>query len=71
MKEIDSDAHIKVNGEIMEVDIINMFGFTLWDNISEWGKNVIQDHPNCTFEELEQTFYKHFWTMKIDEKIYM
>jgi hypothetical protein len=29
VKEIDSDAHIKVNGEIMEVDIINMFGFTL------------------------------------------
>jgi hypothetical protein len=23
-----------------------MFGFTFKDNISEWGKNYIQDHPN-------------------------
>jgi hypothetical protein len=36
VKDIDRDVHIKVfkkaiqtNGEIMEVDIINMFGFTL------------------------------------------
>jgi pantothenate kinase len=43
-KYIVSDAHIKVfkkvikvNGETMEVDIINMFGFTLKDNIFERG----------------------------------
>jgi hypothetical protein len=36
MKDIDPDAHIKffkkaikANGETMEVDIINMFGFIL------------------------------------------
>jgi hypothetical protein len=36
VKDVDSDAHIKIfknvvraNGETMEVDIINMFGFTL------------------------------------------
>jgi hypothetical protein len=36
VKDIDLDAHIKVlkkaiktNGEIVEVDIINLFGFTL------------------------------------------
>jgi len=36
VKDIDLDAHIKVfkksikvNGETMEVDIINLFGFTL------------------------------------------
>jgi hypothetical protein len=41
MKDIDIDAHIrafkktiKANGETMEVDIINMFGCTLWDIIS-------------------------------------
>jgi hypothetical protein len=41
---------IKTNGEAMEVDIINLFGFILMDNIFEWGENYVQDHPNCTFE---------------------
>jgi hypothetical protein len=60
VKDIDLDAHIivfkkaiKNNGETMEVDIINMLSFTLRDNIFEWGENYVQDHPNCTFEELE------------------
>jgi hypothetical protein len=56
---------------MVEVDIINLFGFTLKDNISKWGKNYVQDHPNCTFEELEQTFCKRFITMKNDEEVYM
>ncbi len=47
---------IKVNGEMVEFDIINLFGFTYSDNISKWGKNYVQDHPNCTFEKLKQTF---------------
>jgi hypothetical protein len=55
----------------MEADIINMFGFILWNNISGWGENFIWDHFNCTFDELEQTFCKHFWIMKNDEKVYM
>jgi hypothetical protein len=60
VKDTNNDAHIRVfkkaikaNGEIVEVDIINMSGFTLKDSISEWGKNYVQDHPNCTFEALE------------------
>jgi hypothetical protein len=44
---------IKTNGEIVKADIINMFGFTFKDDISEWGENYVQDHPNCTFEKLE------------------
>jgi hypothetical protein len=78
VKDIDHDAHIrifkkaiKINGEIVEVDIINLFGFTLWDNILEWGENFVQDHLDCTFDELEQTFCKCFWTVKNDEKVYM
>jgi hypothetical protein len=47
-------------GEIIEFDIINMFGFTLKDNISKWGEHYVQDHPSCTFEELEQTFCSDF-----------
>jgi hypothetical protein len=40
---------IKANGETMEANIINLFGFSLKDNISKWGENYIQDHPNCNF----------------------
>jgi hypothetical protein len=60
MKDINLDAHIKVfkkairvNGEIMEAEIINLIGFTLQNNISKWGENFVQDHPNYTFDELE------------------
>jgi hypothetical protein len=67
MKDIDPNAHIRVfkkviraNRETMEDDIINLINFILQDNISKWGKNITQDHPNCTFEELEQAFCKHF-----------
>jgi hypothetical protein len=48
VKNIDLNVHVKVfkkaikaNGEIMEADIINQFGFTLRDNISKWGKNYV------------------------------
>jgi len=78
VKDIDLDAHIKVfnkaikaNGEIVEVDIINMFSFTLKDNISKWGGNYVQNHPHCTFEELKQTFCKRFKVVKNNEKVYM
>jgi hypothetical protein len=59
---------IKTNGEIMEANIINLFSFTLWDNILEWGENFVQDHLNYTYDELEQKNYKHFWNVKNDEK---
>jgi hypothetical protein len=42
----------------MEANIINMFGFILIDILSKWGENFVQNHPNCTFQELEQTFCK-------------
>jgi hypothetical protein len=64
------DAHIrtfkkavKVNGEIVEANINNLFGLTFKDNISEWGENFVQNHPNCTFEKLEQVFCKCFKTI--------
>jgi hypothetical protein len=49
VKDTNSNAHIKVfkkaikaNGETMEVDIINMFGFTLKNNIFEWVKTLFK-----------------------------
>ncbi len=62
VKDINHDVHIRIfkvikaNGDTMEADIINAFGFTLRDNISEWGENYVQNHPNCTFED----WSKHF-----------
>jgi hypothetical protein len=47
---------IKANKETMKDNIINLFSFNLRDNILEWGKYFVQNHPNCTFEELEQAF---------------
>jgi len=48
VKDIDHDVHIKIfknairaNGKTMEVNIINLFGFILHDNISKWGKNFV------------------------------
>jgi hypothetical protein len=76
VKDIDLDAHIrvlkkaiKINGERMEVDIINLFGFTLRDNIFEWGENYVQNHPNYIFEKLEQTFCKQFIMVKNDKEV--
>ncbi len=72
------DAHIrvfkkaiKINGEIVEFDIINLFSFTPRVRIFEWGENYVQDYPNCTFEKLEQAFCKRFRIMKNDEEVYM
>jgi hypothetical protein len=48
----------------MELDIINLFGFTfkdvIKDNILEWNENFVQDHPSCMFGKLEQVFRKWF-----------
>jgi hypothetical protein len=55
----------------MEANIINLFGFTFKDSIFKWGENFVQDHPNCTFEELEQAFCKQFRIVVNDEKVYM
>ena len=62
---------IKVNGETMEANIIDLFGFTLKDNISEWGENYVRNHLNCTFEKFEQTFCKQFKSVKNSEEVYM
>ncbi len=69
MKDTNPNAHIKVfkkaittNSEIMETDITNLFGFTLQDNMSK-------DHPNYTFDELEQTFCDALPSSWIDSNV--
>jgi hypothetical protein len=74
VKDTDLDVHIRIfkkiikaNGETVEAYIMNLFGFTLRDNILEWGKKIVQGHHNFTFKNLEQAIYKHFQTMKNDK----
>jgi hypothetical protein len=47
---------IKANGETLEVDIINLFGFTLRDNIFERGENYVQNHPNYILKSCSKHF---------------
>jgi len=41
----------------MQLDIINLFGFTLKDvikdSILEWNENFVQDRPSCMFGKLD------------------
>jgi hypothetical protein len=55
----------------LKKNIINMFNFIFWNNISKWGENFIHDHPNCIFVELKQDFYKCYIMEKSDEHIYL
>ena len=59
----------------MELDIMNLFGFTLKDvikdSILEWNENFVQDHFNCMFGKLEEVFCKWFQTVKNDEEVYL
>jgi hypothetical protein len=48
VKDIDPNVHIRVfkqaikaNKKILEADIFNMFGFTLRNNILEWGEKFV------------------------------
>jgi hypothetical protein len=78
VRDIDLDAHIRVfkktiktNGEIVEINIINLLSFTIIDSIFEWGEIFVEDHPNCTFKKLEEGFCKWFEIVKNGEEVYM
>ncbi len=55
----------------MDVDIINLFCFTLCNAIFKWGEKIMQVHPICKFEELEAAFCKCYQKVKIGEQVYM
>jgi hypothetical protein len=58
---------IQANGEKNDVDIINLFCFTLRDAISELGENFMKAHLVCKFEELEAAFCKPNQKVQMDE----
>jgi hypothetical protein len=62
---------IKVNGEKRDIDVMNLFSFTLQDTISEWSENFMQSQMGCIFLELEVAFCKHYCIVQNDEHDYM
>lgn len=65
VKNIDLDVHIKVfkkanqtNGEIMEVDIINLFGFILRNNIFEWGWKFCSNSSEIHVWKIGEVFWQ-------------
>jgi len=76
----NSNPHIQIfknvittNGEWENANIVNLFCFTLCDNIFEQ-ECFFKFHaksPNCVFNELETTFCKHYKKMQINEQVYM
>jgi hypothetical protein len=62
-KDYDLDGHvrvfkvfIKVNGEMVDEEIANLFNFTLRDNAFKWCNNYMQDHPNYRFVKFNKVF---------------
>jgi hypothetical protein len=45
-------AIIKANGETYDVEIVNLFNFTLKDIVSDWCNNYMGDYRNYTFAKL-------------------
>ncbi len=59
---------IQANGENNDVDIINLFCFTLRDAISKWGFFLMKAHLVCKFEELKVVFCKCYWKVQTMNK---
>jgi hypothetical protein len=59
------------DGENNDVDIVNLFCFTLLDAICEWGENFMGASLVYKFEKLEVTFYKCYWKVQTNEQMYM
>jgi hypothetical protein len=59
VKDFDPNAHVKVfkatikiNGEIEDAKIVDLFSFTLRNNVSNWCNNCMGDYLDSIFVEL-------------------
>jgi len=43
---------IKLNGEIINEEIMNKFNFTFRDNVFNWCNNYMHDYSKCKFANL-------------------
>ncbi len=62
---------IRVNGEIENEEIVNMFIFILHYTISKWSQNFLVEHSNNIFVKFERAFCKWFKFVKNNEHVYM
>jgi hypothetical protein len=67
VKDSNPNAHVRVfkvaikeNSEIVDVEIVNLFNFTLKDTMSNWCNNYMGDYPNCIFVVLQLAFCKRY-----------
>jgi hypothetical protein len=63
----DQDANVRIfkvatktNSETNDVEIINLFNFTLKDTIFDWCNDYMGDYPYCIFVELQLVFCKMY-----------
>jgi hypothetical protein len=57
-----------INGEIVEANIINLFGFIFKDNIFEWDENFAQDHPSYTLKNWNKALVNNFKLRRMTRK---
>lgn len=77
-KNFDPNVHvqvfkvtIKVNGEMVDEEIANLFKFTLRDNAFNWCNNYMWDNPNYKFANLEQALCRCYQKVQNDEQVYL
>ena len=73
----DPDAHVRVfltaaraNRETDFAELINLFGNSLREGVSEWFSNYITNFPNTTFNDLITTFCKRYRMINSEEEAY-
>ncbi len=59
VKDSNPDVHVRVfkatvkaNGETEDVEIVNLFSFTLRDIMFDWRNNYMGDYPDYIFAKL-------------------
>ena len=73
----DPDSHVQVfeiaiytNRETEEGDKINLFGYTLRDNVQDWYSNFRKLHPKVDYQGLLAAFCKRFRKVQNDAQAY-
>jgi len=73
--DFDLDVHAKVfkvanraNGETNDVEIVNLFNFTLTDNVSDWCNNYMGDSHIVLLQNYNSLFVKDTKKFKMMSK---
>jgi hypothetical protein len=47
------------------------FQWTLWDMVSTWGDNFMNNHLDCVFSEFAQVLCRRYHKVQMDEQLYI